>query len=71
MGIIYTRSIGSLAAKGKYIFPLDNDDMFLDKDVFDTISKVAKESYLDVVGFRGIKMRDYRNGINQMRDLHN
>ena len=27
MGILYSRSIGALSAKGEYIFPLDNDDM--------------------------------------------
>lgn len=32
MGILYTRCMGTLIAKGKFIFPLDNDDMFLDKD---------------------------------------
>ena len=30
MGALYSKSIGVLSAKGKYIFPLDNDDMFLD-----------------------------------------
>jgi glycosyltransferase involved in cell wall biosynthesis len=29
MGTLYSRSIGALQAKGKYIIPLDNDDMFL------------------------------------------
>ena len=33
MGTLYTRCIGTLAAKGRYIFPLDGDDMFLDKDI--------------------------------------
>ena len=54
MGIIYTRSIGSLAATGKYIFPLDNDDMFLDTDVFDTITKVADKGNFDIIEFRGV-----------------
>ena len=27
MGILYSRSIGTLSAKSKYIFPLDNDDV--------------------------------------------
>ena len=35
MGILYTRCIGTLAAKGKYIFPLDNDDLFLVNDTID------------------------------------
>ena len=54
MGILYSRSIGALTAKGKYIFPLDNDDMFLDKDSFETITKVADKGDFDIVEFKGI-----------------
>ena len=54
MGILYSRSIGSLAAKGKYIFPLDNDDMFLDKDVFETITERADKGNFDIIEFRGV-----------------
>jgi glycosyltransferase involved in cell wall biosynthesis len=54
MGIIYSRSIGVLSAKGKYIFPLDNDDMFLDKDVFKTITDIADKGNFDIVEFKGI-----------------
>ena len=46
MGTLYTRSIGSLSAKGKYIFPMDGDDMFLDRDVFTTIIKIAEKGNL-------------------------
>ena len=48
MGTLYSRSIGTLAAKGKYIFPLDNDDMFLDKDVFEIITNIAESGYFDI-----------------------
>ena len=41
-GILYSRCVGTLAAKGKYIFPLDNDDMFLDKDVFQLLTLQKK-----------------------------
>ena len=71
MGSLYSRSIGVLISRGEYIFPLDNDDMFFDEHIFYSIHKIAKESYLDVVGFRGIKMRNYSYGTNQMRDLYN
>ena len=54
MGILYSRSIGALLSKGNYIFPLDNDDMFLDIDVFKTISNIANESNIDIVEFKGI-----------------
>ena len=42
MGILYSRSIGTLLSKGEYIFPLDNDDLFLDEDVFKSISNNIK-----------------------------
>ena len=54
MGILYSRSIGALSSKGKYIFPLDNDDMFLDRDVFSIISNIADEGNYDIVEFKGI-----------------
>ena len=53
MGILYSRSIGVLSSKGKYIFTLDNDDMFLDFDVFSTITNIAEETDIDIVEFRG------------------
>ena len=37
MGTLYTRCIGTLASNGRYIFPLDGDDMFLDKDIVNNI----------------------------------
>ena len=37
MGILYSRCIGVLSAKGKYIVPLDHDDFFFDDDVFEFI----------------------------------
>ena len=52
MGILYSRSIGALAAKGKYIFPLDSDDMVLDKDVYSSMSSIADKGGFDIVGFR-------------------
>ena len=63
MGILYSRSIGTLSAKGKYIFPLDNDDMFLDKDVFQTITNISDKGNFDIVEFKGIKVL-YRNNTN-------
>ena len=50
-GILYTMATGALSSKGKYIFPIDNDDMFLDKDVFSTIIKVADKGNFDIVLF--------------------
>jgi len=54
MGTLYTRSIGSLSAKGKYIFPMDGDDMFLDRDVFTTIIKIAEKGNFDITIFNSV-----------------
>ena len=51
MGILYTMARGALSSKGKYIFPIDNDDMFLDKDVFYSVIKVAEKGDFDIVLF--------------------
>ena len=54
LGILYSRCIGTLSAKGKYIFPLDNDDMFLDQDIFSVITNIAEKGFFDIVEFKGI-----------------
>ena len=64
MGILYTRSIGVLSAKGKYIFPLDNDDMILDKDILSVIINIAKEGNFDIIEFKGIETNDGTNILN-------
>ena len=61
MGTLYSRSIGALAAKGKYLFPLDNDDMFLDTDVFKYIYYEANNNNYDIVKFRGLWARGIEN----------
>ena len=61
-GTLYARCIGTLSAKGKYIFPLDNDDMFLDKDVFyDVAIKISEKYDFDIVEFKGIDSKGTKN----------
>ena len=55
MGILYSRSIGALSSKGKYIFPIDNDDMLLYKDVFSIVTNIADLDNLDITIFNSIK----------------
>ena len=57
MGIFYSRNIGTLLAKGKFIFPLDNDDMFLDDDVLQIVSSIADKGFFDIVEFKGIRYK--------------
>ena len=42
MGTLYSRSIGVLKSKGKYIFSLDDDDMYFDIDIFGKIYGIGK-----------------------------
>ncbi len=57
MGLFYTRCLGTLSSKGKYIFPIDSDDMFLDKDVFSIISDIADKGNFDIVIFNSIRTK--------------
>jgi len=68
MGTLYSRCIGSLAAKGKYIFPLDNDDLFYDETVFSIIYKVAIKGNFDIVEFKGAEHTNYVINTNYIRD---
>jgi glycosyltransferase involved in cell wall biosynthesis len=68
MGTLYSRCIGALKAKGEFIFPLDNDDMFFDDDIFNIIYEEANNSNYDIVGFKAIQAYDYKARIDQMKD---
>ena len=62
MGTLYSRCIGALSSKGKYILPLDNDDMFLDRDVFYRVVIETAEKYdFDIVEFRAIETKGLHN----------
>ena len=52
IGTLYTRSIGALNAKGKYIMPLDNDDLFIN-DIFIKCYEEAEKNNLDIIEFLG------------------
>ena len=69
MGTLYTRCVGSLAAKGKYIIPLDSDEMILNFDVFDDIYNQSYENYYDIILFKTIiveNINDFFNTKNLM-----
>ena len=59
MGTLYSRSIGALSAKGKYIYCLDNDDLFYDKNLFKRIYEIAEETGYDIVGFKSYFTKKY------------
>ena len=52
--ILYSKSIGALNSKGKYIIELDQDDIFIRDDVFDILYYEAEKDNLDLVQIRHI-----------------
>ena len=54
-GILYTKSIGILNAKGKYVMILDEDDMYVQEDAFSTLYEEAEKDNLDILGFASYK----------------
>ena len=63
MGVLFSRSIGVLSSKGKFIFTLDNDDMFLNYDIFDTITRIGEEGKFDIVEFKGLSNKYYEKDL--------
>ena len=60
--VLYSKSIGALNAKGKYIFPFDQDDILIRDDVFDILYYQAENNHLDLIQFRDfIKNQLYFN----------
>ena len=59
MGILYSRSIGALNSNGKYIFCLDNDDIFYDENLFDNIFNIAESKNFDIVEFKSFDVKRY------------
>ena len=51
-GTLYTRSIGALNSKGKYIMSIDNDDLFI-YNIFNICYEEAEINNLDIVEFSG------------------
>ena len=68
MGTLYSRSIGTLKAKGKYIFSLDNDDIFFDENIFETIVQLADINNYDIVEFKSFNIPNYHPEINQIKE---
>ena len=57
-------------SKEKYMFNLDNDDMYFDFDVFEYIYKKANYEKLDITGFLTINIYNYSADINRMKNLY-
>ena len=67
MGTLYSRCIAGLNAKGKYIFSLDPDDVFMDDDVFTSIIKIAEKDNYDIVEFKAFTIPNYYPDLKDIR----
>ena len=68
MGVLYSRSIGVLSSKGKWLFTLDDDDLFLNDDVFDSIVKIGEKGDFDIIEFKAISNKILSDNII-LRDI--
>ena len=68
MGTLYSRSIGTLMSKGAFIFPLDNDDMFSNEDIFENIYDIAQNQKFDIVEFKTFDVPNYINKKKKLSD---
>ena len=64
MGTLYSRCIGTLSSKGKYILPLDNDDMYLYEYAFNDIFNEINNNNLDMIKFNGIEAENIEGFFN-------
>ena len=70
MGTLYSRSIGVLISIGKYVFGLDNDDLFFSQNIFDNILKATQRYFYDIVGFRAFRIGNYDDKLEKIIDLY-
>ena len=68
LGILHSRAIGVLEAKGKYITNLDHDDLFFDDDIFEVAYEEAEEKNFDIISFMKIDSENYTQNANEMTD---
>ena len=57
-------------SRGKYIFNLDNDDMYFDFYIFDNIYNKAINVKLDIVVFLTVNIQIYTSHINKMKNIY-
>lgn len=62
IGTLYSRCVGTLISKGKYIFALDNDDLFMNNNILKYVLSEAEEGNYDIVGFNAVR--------GEILDLH-
>ena len=57
--ILYSKSMAALNAKGKYILELDQDDMFISDEAFETLYNLAEKNNLDLIQFKDFISKEF------------
>ena len=68
MATLYSRNLGVLKSKGKYIMNLDNDDLFMTPEIFDISYEEAEKGNFDLVGFSAVECYDYNSLVSDMEE---
>ena len=69
--ILYSKSIGALNSKGKYIIELDQDDLFISDDAFDLLYEESEKYDLDILNFGhidGFKSFEFQKTSNLLKN---
>ena len=66
MGTLYSRCIGVLNSKGKYIFSLDNDDILLNENTLDIVYNIAEKGNYDIVESKAFTIPNYQPNIKDI-----
>lgn len=57
-GALFSRSLGALSSKGKYIMALDSDDLFINSNIFNICYKEGENNNLDIIEFSGFQVKN-------------
>ena len=55
-GILYSKYIGVLSSKGKYLMILDQDDIYIQNDAFYRLFTISENYNLDLLGFSAVRL---------------
>ena len=64
-GPLYSKSIGALYARGKYIMHLDSDDLFINENIFNICYNEAEKNNIDILEFSGFRSKSKIININR------
>ena len=56
-GSLFSKSIGFLFSKGKYIVSLDSDDLFINRNIFSICYNQSETYNLDIIEFKGFEVK--------------